>query len=207
MQLQEKPPLHTRAAAIIFEMSEIHQEFTRCGVDGENVCICFGSALLPQGGCTEFIDYIQTPEFSVKTVLNVSSNHMWSQEKRETFQATHGIVYDQMPIDDKTRYGANELDMFVACCVEKYKCVYAKNVFIHCTLGFNRSALVAGAILWTCHNNNNNDNHKTWQTPEQLIDWMRQQFARDRKHCDPALFLNNDGLREFLCSWCRRQHV
>ncbi len=142
-------------------------------------------------------------DLGIATIVNLAKEASVSDRHRDHYRE-YGIDYISIPFGDQHQYADGELDGYIDTCLRRYDAsagedIVRRNVLFHCMMGQNRSAFIAGTIMWTYH--------RQWESPEEMIDWMRLQYSRDRPHEHESgnQFLNNRTLYTKLCEWCQQQ--
>lgn len=136
-------------------------------------------------------------KLGIKRIVNMSSDSP-AKKAHLDFYKKMGIELVSHPIDDMGGFVKNDiLDVIVGNyrsfvnAGSNRKCDGA--VLVHCTLGINRSAFAAGAILWSQLGG------KKWKDPEEMIVWMRECQKRDRRF---GSLLENGWMKASLIRWC-----
>ena len=136
----------------------------------------------------------QIENLNIGTVINVSDNHAARDNHRRLYDEMH-IEFHELPIADAVE-DIKEFHRFLNRCVECYgaRRDRSRSVFIHCSLGINRSAAAAAAILWAHHSGGGSE------TPEQLVAHMRTQQTEQRR----LKLLHNDLMEMATLEWCKK---
>jgi len=135
----------------------------------------------------------------IRTILNVSSGETATKRHLELFRAA-GIRYEQIPIDDIDTDTGTDFQYFFSAVLQVYKRHVerpaAGNFLVHCSAGINRSALAAGAILWT-----NSD--EKWKSGPEMIEYMRVQ---QKKYRGMPILLENKLFQRELVAFCSKEN-
>lgn len=136
-------------------------------------------------------------------VINMSIDSPIRPHHRK-FYKMNKIDFFEIPIEDsKSRVLSNNfLNRIVKIYDAKKKINPDYTFLVHCSMGVNRSALVAGAILWARTSTKLTGMEKRpWETPLEMINWMKKCQIRDRK----LTLLGNSYFEMHLRKWCYRQ--
>ena len=126
-------------------------------------------------------------------IINMSTDSPVQPHHRK-FYKKNNIDFFEIPIEDSK---SPLKDNFLNSVIELYQEQKRNNInytfLIHCTMGINRSAFAAGAILWA-----ETVENRIWNTPLEMIQWMKKCQARDRK----LRLFGNSYFEMHLRKWC-----
>lgn len=134
-----------------------------------------------------FLNYL-----NIGSILNTSIDRQLSPHHLSFYEDVE-ITYQEHLIKDDVINGFPEgylekcLDIFL-------NLPFDKPVVIHCSAGQNRSAAAAAAILWAT-----TPHPRPWNSPEEMIDWMRDCQVRDRR----IRLLKNPVFYAQVVEWCQ----
>lgn len=141
-------------------------------------------------------------DLGIDGIINMSTDSPIRPHHRK-FYKKNKIDFFEIPIEDSTSNLLN--DDFLDQIVEIYQKKKEENndyiFLIHCTMGVNRSAFAAGAILWANTSPKLTSKNRPWENPLEMIKWMKNCQLRDRN----LRLLGNSYFEMNLRDWCRRQ--
>ena len=130
-------------------------------------------------------------DYRVGTIINTSLEVQTTPRQFALYREL-GIQHIDIPIDDTISKPPPE--DFLPRVIQAYES-HDKNrsILINCTMGVNRSAFAAGAIMWSTTAT------RPWETPEQMIEDMRA----SQKHQRGIHLLTNNVFEGDLIHWCK----
>lgn len=171
-------------------MDVISDRFSRINVlreDARPLLLSSAAITHPKTHDQFVVAYQTLVQHNVGTILNVSSGEQATSGHLDMYRALN-IRYVQLPIDD-TIEEAPRPD-FLDKVLETYQVADGQRAFlVNCSAGINRSALAAGAILWT------STHPRPWHHPTEMIEYMRH---RQKTHRGFGLLLVNPVFFEHL---------